>query len=72
MRRLQWITVAGALAALLVTGSANAQPTPPSPPTPPSSGTARPWAQGVTPDDQKAALQLFTESCSLLGPLADR
>lgn len=66
MRRLQWITVAGALAALLVTGSANAQPTPPSPPTPPSSGTARPWAQGVTPDDQKAALQLFTEGNALL------
>jgi hypothetical protein len=65
MRRLQWIsrlTLAGALAALLVTGgagSAAAQPTPP------SSGT-RPWAQGVTPDDQKAALTLFTEGNALL------
>lgn len=62
MRRLQWITLAGALGALLVTGSAAAQPTPPSPPP----GAPRPWAQGVSPDDQRAALQLFTEGNALL------
>jgi hypothetical protein len=68
MRRLQWIsrlTLAGALAASLATGSATAQPTPPAPPGTPTGG-GRPWAQGVSADEQRAALALFTEGNSLL------
>ena len=56
MRRMR-STALVALAALLMAGTASAQ-------TPPAG--ARPWAEGVTPEDQRTALQLFNEGNQFL------
>ena len=67
MRRLRWsarsTALAGALTlAFALVGTAAAQPTPP---TPSPAGT-RPWAEGVTQDEQRKALALFNEGNALL------
>ena len=59
MRRLRWSGLAAVMTALALASNVVAQPTPPT-------GGTRPWAQGVTPDEQKAALALFNEGNSLL------
>jgi hypothetical protein len=67
MRALRWtgsrpaVWAAALSAVLMVTGTAAAQPAPPAPPAGP-----RPWAQGVSPENQKAALVLFNEGNALL------
>jgi len=66
MRALRWtgsrpaVWAAALSAVLMVTGTAAAQPAPPAPAGP------RPWAQGVSPENQKAALGLFNEGNALL------
>ena len=67
MRRLRWsarsTALAGALTlAFALVGTAAAQPTPP---TPSPAGT-RPWAEGVTQEEQRKALALFNEGNALL------
>ncbi|HVV82699.1 MAG TPA: hypothetical protein VHE35_06445 [Kofleriaceae bacterium] len=53
------------LITLALAGTAAAQPSTATPPAnvcdDPAPGAPRPWADGVPPDEQKAALQLFTE-----------
>lgn len=61
MRRLRWSGLAGVLTALALASNATAQPAPP-----PAPAGTRPWAEGVTPDEQRAALALFNEGNSLL------
>ena len=55
MRRLRVSALAGLMTAVCLAGNVAAQPTPPAAP------VSRPWADGVSPEEQRAALALFNE-----------
>lgn len=57
--KMRWTALA-ALAALLLAGPVSAQPAGG------GGAAARPWADGVTPEDQRAALALFNEGNQML------
>ena len=56
MRRTSWSVLAGVTAALLLTRAADAQP----------AGGSKPWAEGVSAEEQKIAGDLFAEGNALL------
>ncbi len=59
MRRLRVSALAGLMTALVLAGNVTAQPAPAAP-------VSRPWADGVSQEEQRAALALFNEGNALL------